>query len=895
MLLAAYLSVLLGGSLHASSNGVSGLPRGAISRSSGIAAGIGNHGSTRISPRPMRSLADRKARIPFDPVAAPAPLKMNAVVERQVDAEVTSTASPIAQRTEETEDGAQQDGWVPTVPLIYPLLLVTSEGALISEREVAKNLGRSYAKMVREVRYLQGRGLVVDFRNEEARESCMQKWSQPDAFEGLAQTEMYKMEGGRGMMPGPVARALNASRCQEKTTEFLTQDEDGDFGADAKAFFTYTYPLILESQQYCPNAVQEVRMAMGREFEALVKNCQWLRGRGLVLDFKINAARKRWATFWTQRPVGFENRAWIIKRFYRYPLILESKHISGNTPLLTPSEFKDKIQDILGDDWKKRLTKNTHFFNNKQTGEIRGLILDFNKADAREKWKRKLSQRNLGFPLKLRDFKWYTDDMPSSVEKRQTQLSRPGAVESLSTNRIFIGNLNKTTSAVDLVIYFSQFGSVKDATIMANKKTGKSRGFGFVTFQKDKTVEKVMQQYHQLMGQNLAVQKALSEEDVAIIGEAPSAQIQQEYDATPSRIIKVEQVPSGANDQILTEYFKGFGPIASVSMETDGAAHVSFTSDRAVERVLNRVNHMIEVPAGDGETGAYTRRLNVAKVLSPEDSLKKGGQPVLSIEGDAVQQVIEAAKKAGATVASEVSSAVEEGYDRELAKHFRDDMESLVPPLSPAASEALSGQGAQQEDKQEVEKLAGDYNIDLFNVKKDPQLLRRMRLAEIKHARLAMLAAAAWPLQELFDPAIANLLHVAPLVTDGGRTPSLLNGGLQQISPLFWSTILGATITIEYLYGDRGLKGEIRIENADMLARGEAGRAVYTKVSPGDLGFDPLGLYPDDQQGQERAKTGEINNGRLAMIALATFVLAEYITGESIVDLTPQFFTPLGS
>eukprot|EP00466_Bigelowiella_natans_P017533 jgi/Bigna1/48873/estExt_Genewise1.C_330098 len=172
--------------------------------------------------------------------------------------------------------------------------------------------------------------------------------------------------------------------------------------------------------------------------------------------------------------------------------------------------------------------------------------------------------------------------------------------------------------------------------------------------------------------------------------------------------------------------------------------------------------------------------------------------------------------------------------------------------------------------------MPADYNIDLFGVKKDPEMLRRMRLAEVKHGRLAMLAAAAWPLQELFDPALANLLKVAPLLTQDGRNPDVLNGGdLQQISPLFWSSILGATITLELLYGERG-------------------RPVFTEVSPGDLGFDPLMLYPDDRPGQLRAQAGEINNGRLAMIALVTFVLSEYFTGKSIVELTPQFFTPIG-
>lgn len=41
--------------------------------------------------------------------------------------------------------------------------------------------------------------------------------------------------------------------------------------------------------------------------------------------------------------------------------------------------------------------------------------------------------------------------------------------------------------------YFEQFGEVEQCMIMFDKPTGKSRGFGFVIFEKEKSVDKVMQ------------------------------------------------------------------------------------------------------------------------------------------------------------------------------------------------------------------------------------------------------------------------------------------------------------------------------------------------------------------------------------------------------------------
>merc|ERR1719482_2616475 len=60
-------------------------------------------------------------------------------------------------------------------------------------------------------------------------------------------------------------------------------------------------------------------------------------------------------------------------------------------------------------------------------------------------------------------------------------------------------------------------------------------------------------------------------------------------------------------------------------------------------------------------------------------------------------------------------------------------------------------------------------------------VLRDYRDAELKHGRLAMLAAVAFPLQEKLNPLLAAQLRWPNLVAEtGGLSPSLLNGGLEQ-------------------------------------------------------------------------------------------------------------------
>ena len=48
--------------------------------------------------------------------------------------------------------------------------------------------------------------------------------------------------------------------------------------------------------------------------------------------------------------------------------------------------------------------------------------------------------------------------------------------------------------------YFSQFGEVQECTVMRDGASGRSRGFGFLTFKDPKTVNIVMVKEHFLDG-----------------------------------------------------------------------------------------------------------------------------------------------------------------------------------------------------------------------------------------------------------------------------------------------------------------------------------------------------------------------------------------------------------
>uniref|UniRef100_A0A7S1LQF8 RRM domain-containing protein n=1 Tax=Alexandrium catenella TaxID=2925 RepID=A0A7S1LQF8_ALECA len=56
-------------------------------------------------------------------------------------------------------------------------------------------------------------------------------------------------------------------------------------------------------------------------------------------------------------------------------------------------------------------------------------------------------------------------------------------------NRLFVGGLPQSADENKLRDFFSKFGAVTDARIMTDKDSGRSRGFGYVTFQSPQSCE----------------------------------------------------------------------------------------------------------------------------------------------------------------------------------------------------------------------------------------------------------------------------------------------------------------------------------------------------------------------------------------------------------------------
>eukprot|EP00252_Welwitschia_mirabilis_P024338 TRINITY_DN7182_c0_g1_i1.p1 TRINITY_DN7182_c0_g1~~TRINITY_DN7182_c0_g1_i1.p1 ORF type:complete len:394 (+),score=83.67 TRINITY_DN7182_c0_g1_i1:404-1585(+) len=81
------------------------------------------------------------------------------------------------------------------------------------------------------------------------------------------------------------------------------------------------------------------------------------------------------------------------------------------------------------------------------------------------------------------------------------------------TKKIFVGGLAPTVTEDDFRKYFEQFGNITDVVVMYDHTTQRHRGFGFITYDSEDSVDKVLQQtFHELKEKTVEVKRAIPKE-----------------------------------------------------------------------------------------------------------------------------------------------------------------------------------------------------------------------------------------------------------------------------------------------------------------------------------------------------------------------------------------------
>merc|ERR1719311_644447 len=138
--------------------------------------------------------------------------------------------------------------------------------------------------------------------------------------------------------------------------------------------------------------------------------------------------------------------------------------------------------------------------------------------------------------------------------------------------------------------------------------------------------------------------------------------------------------------------------------------------------------------------------------------------------------------------------------------------------------------------------------------------IRFYREVEIKHARVAMLAAFGFLVGEQFHPLFGGNIDVPSYVAF-------------QETPLqtFWPAVVLVVSIFEVF----------SVFTFESPFEGEKW-AIQKSHSPGNLNFDPMGLKPSNPAELAEMQAKELNNGRLAMIGIAGMAGQELASGAKL-------------
>ena len=155
-----------------------------------------------------------------------------------------------------------------------------------------------------------------------------------------------------------------------------------------------------------------------------------------------------------------------------------------------------------------------------------------------------------------------------------------------------------------------------------------------------------------------------------------------------------------------------------------------------------------------------------------------------------------------------------------------------------------------------------------FATDADEATLRKYREAEVTHGRVAMLAAVGF--------LVGEKVEGSTFLFDSQITGSAVDQFPQV--PIGYSLImLGIIGFAEFFRAKTGWE-----DPAD--ARYDQPGQLKADYYPGDIGFDPLGLKPEDQEEYDIMQTKELQNGRLAMLGAAGMLAQEAVDHQGILE-----------
>ncbi|KAF2343448.1 RNA recognition motif domain, partial [Trinorchestia longiramus] len=192
------------------------------------------------------------------------------------------------------------------------------------------------------------------------------------------------------------------------------------------------------------------------------------------------------------------------------------------------------------------------------------------------------------YDMKKDQSAWRNDIMPQQASEGHSRRNIPHDGE--EQGKMFVGGLSWESTQDTLQRYFGQYGEVIDCVVMKNSETGRSRGFGFVTFADPSKVDLVLKSGpHELDGRTIDP-KACN----------PRSMQKQKRNGGNWPKVFLGGLPSNLTETDLRNFFSRFGAVMEVVIKFDqekkksrGFGFLSFESDDAVERAV--AEHFVNI------------------------------------------------------------------------------------------------------------------------------------------------------------------------------------------------------------------------------------------------------------------------------------------------------------